>query len=148
MAEPRQYRNPYTELAKALRSSLALKRKAGWSRIIGAGFVAEDIADAFVGPGERVFFTFQDGRKWVAAIPELNLRETEELIIWAEAKDASVDLEAVRPLLPTQEPEGPPYSSGPCEGMSHVPIHVPHSGHRPAGHRCGEGHLHCFRCIS
>lgn len=37
------YKSEETQMLKALRMSRALKEKAGWSREIGAGFIAEDI---------------------------------------------------------------------------------------------------------
>lgn len=134
------------ELVKALRMSLAMKKKSGWSRDVSAGFIAEDIKDSFIAQHEKgsVFFEFQDARKWVAEIRDLNVRELEELILWAEAKDSGVDIETVRTAL-HQAP--PPLPGDTCKGYENIPIHVPHSGHRPAGHRCGEGHVHCFRCL-
>lgn len=85
------YKNQYTELLKVVHNSLTLKRKAGWSRNVSAGFIAEDIKNAFVATKEGtslIFFEFGDGRRWYAHPGELNLRETEELVKWAELKAA------------------------------------------------------------
>lgn len=94
-----EYRSRYTQLLKAIHNSLTLKRKAGWSRNIGAGFIADDIEDAFVATKEGtslIFIEFKDDRRWYAHPGELNLRETEELAKWAELRAAEEETEKVR----------------------------------------------------
>jgi hypothetical protein len=43
------YKSEETHMLKALRMSRALKEKAGWSREIGAGFIAEDMTEMKLG---------------------------------------------------------------------------------------------------
>ncbi len=76
------YKSEETHMLKALRMSRALKEKAGWSREIGAGFIAEDITDMKI-VDKDIHFTFSWGEQTIA-IKDLNLRETEEAIKFLE----------------------------------------------------------------
>lgn len=51
------YKSEETHMLKALRMSRALKEKAGWSRQIGAGFIAEDMTELKL-VGKDIHFTF------------------------------------------------------------------------------------------
>lgn len=76
------YKSEETQMLKALRMSRALKEKAGWSREMGAGFIAEDITEMKI-VGKDIHFTFGWGEQTIA-IKDLNLRETEESIKFLE----------------------------------------------------------------
>ena len=76
------YKSEETHMLKALRMSKALKEKAGWSRLIGAGFIVEDITKMNLS-GKDIHFTFGWGEQTIA-IKDLNLRETEEAIKFLE----------------------------------------------------------------
>jgi hypothetical protein len=79
--------NKYTtksRLLKILRNSRTQKKKAGWSREMGAGFVAEDIISVAPDSG-GLFFVFSWGTQTIP-VQELNLRETEEAIKFLEKK--------------------------------------------------------------
>lgn len=101
-----EYKSRYTYLLKMARQSLAIKKKAGWSRDIGAGWTKEDIVDlrpiakggGGICPtcGQRIpeeataSFTLVDHvGEYTMTMKDLNLRETEEVVKWlidAEAK--------------------------------------------------------------
>lgn len=76
------YKSEETQMLKALRMSRALKEKAGWSRNIGAGFIAEDITKMRM-DNKDIHFTFGYGEQTII-IKDLNLRETEEAIKFLE----------------------------------------------------------------
>lgn len=93
---PNNYRTPYSKLIGALKNSATKKHHAGWSRAVGAGFIAEDINDVrYISSKEqglykgesRISFGFTWGRQTIP-IGDLNLRETEEALKWAEKKEA------------------------------------------------------------
>ncbi len=76
------YKSEETHMLKSLRMSRALKEKAGWSRVIGAGFIVEDITKMNM-VDKDIHFTFGWGEQTIA-IKDLNLRETEEAIKFLE----------------------------------------------------------------
>ena len=81
---------PQTRMLKALRMSAKIKIKSGWSRDIGAGFIAVDIQnmqllDKVNTPSYQIRFTFTWGNQDIP-IADLNLRETEEAIKWLELR--------------------------------------------------------------
>lgn len=81
-----KWRTPYSQLIKALKNSAIKKRKAGWSDQVGAGFIPSDITSVrHTKNGLRIRFG------WCAPqttkIKDLNLRETERILDWAERKE-------------------------------------------------------------
>lgn len=69
-------------LLKMLHMSLISKRKAGWSREVGAGFVAEDLDHVHVNWQSKttIHIHLKFGDCIEIALKDLNLREVEELI--------------------------------------------------------------------
>jgi hypothetical protein len=89
-----EWRSEHTEILRRLRASLTVKKKLGWSRNIGAGFVAEDLCGVQYLGSTKVIRIFM-GEEMIGpntliydihSIADLNLRETEELIKWLEEK--------------------------------------------------------------
>lgn len=86
MHRPAEWGNPWTTLLKAVGMSIALKREMGWSRNVGAGFIADDIQAAVHVRPHGVRMTLFSGWTKVLDLMDLNLRETEELQTWARAQ--------------------------------------------------------------
>jgi hypothetical protein len=75
-----RYRNDYTKILRKLISSFTAKKRHGWKREIGCGFLAEEIESIKIISKKLLLFNFNFDRKQEIEIPELNLRETEEAI--------------------------------------------------------------------
>lgn len=75
-----KFRSERTELLKILRASRTAKKKAGWSRLVGSGFVDEDIESIKKVTKHVLKFKFKFGHTQNIKVNELNLRETEEAI--------------------------------------------------------------------
>lgn len=78
-----QWRSDKTKMLRALRNSKTLKEKFGWSRKIGAGFIAEDITDVVLN-ADKSITVITEAFNLTQKPGEFNLRETEELIKWLE----------------------------------------------------------------
>jgi len=95
------FQSDYTYILGSLRMSRNNKIKHGWSRENGAGFICEDISD--VKRSEQITETVRNGEvikttkkkaitiimdeghtEHQTTVPELNLRETEEMIKFCE----------------------------------------------------------------
>lgn len=76
----RKFKSPLTRLAGALRMSMTQKKKCGWSREVGAGFIKDDVQDVIPVGKSAVTVHFNWGGVQTMAISDLNLRETEELL--------------------------------------------------------------------
>lgn len=78
-----------TQFIGAVKTRIQSRQKAFWSRIIGAGFIAEDIWCVWPEDNMR-FFSMKTGgasgihRSW--NIDDLNLRELDELLQWLTAQ--------------------------------------------------------------
>jgi len=79
-----KFRSSRTELLKILRASRTAKQKAGWSRLIGARFVDEDISSIEKFTKHILKFKFKFGYTQNINVNELNLRETDEAIKFLE----------------------------------------------------------------
>jgi len=79
-----KFKSKKTELLKILRASRTAKEKAGWSRLVGAGFVDEDIDSVEKVTKHLLKFKFRFGHTQNIRVNELNLRETEEAIKFLE----------------------------------------------------------------
>ena len=82
------YQSDRTKLLKMLRASLTMKKKKGWSRDVGAGFIAEDIKSVILNPDKTVTIKSHYGLHHNPrySMWSLNLRETEELLRYVEQK--------------------------------------------------------------
>lgn len=82
------WKSDSTKLLRMLRMSLAMKRKKGWSRDTGCGFIAEDVKDVRLNVDKTVniVFHWSDDRASKFSMWSLNLRETEELLRYTEKK--------------------------------------------------------------
>ena len=80
------WRDDRTKLLRMLRMSLAMKRKKGWSRDIGCGFIAEDVKDVRLNEDKTVDIVFHwSGDRWSKfSMYSLNLGEAEELLKYVE----------------------------------------------------------------
>lgn len=80
--------NKRNAMLKALRMSYYQKSKNGWSNETGAGFIAEDLVEVGCDVDEqgKIIIDLKNNGDdwWTVRIPELNLRETKELIIFLE----------------------------------------------------------------
>ena len=79
-----KFKSKKTELLKILRASRTAKKKAGWSRLVGAGFIEEDIDSIDKVTKHVLRFKFKFGHSQNIPVRELNLRETEEAIKFLE----------------------------------------------------------------
>ena len=75
--------NDKTRALRALGQGIERKTKAGWSRATGAGFIKDDIREAtYYGYGKFKLYLFDErpyGHEQIIKIPDMSLRETEEL---------------------------------------------------------------------
>lgn len=90
-----KFKSKATELIKILGASRTAKRKAGWSRMVGAGFISQDIKDIERISGNVLKFSFKDGHVQNIKVPDLNLRETEEALLFAEWLDIKLQESAL-----------------------------------------------------
>jgi len=74
-----------SKMLRMLRNSKSLKEKYGWSRDVGAGFVEADLTDATLLTENRILIEFPGWNQKVKT-GDLNLRETEELILFIEGR--------------------------------------------------------------
>jgi len=81
-----KFKSPYHRLQKILSSSMSIKKKAGWSRDVGAGFIKNDIKSVVLYPDNsfKIVFKWDHEQKFKAG--DLNLRETEELLKWVKER--------------------------------------------------------------
>lgn len=79
-----KFKSEKTELLKILRASRTVKEKAGWSRLVGAGFICDDIDSIKKVTKHVLKFKFKFGHTQNIRVNELNLRETEEAIRFLE----------------------------------------------------------------
>ena len=79
-----KFKTKRSELLRILRASRTAKKKAGWSRLVGAGFVDEDIDSIEKFTKHILKFKFKFGHTQNINVNELNLRETEEAIKFLE----------------------------------------------------------------
>lgn len=77
------YKNNLSQLTKAVRHSLSLKKKSGWSRMAGPGFLAEEIISAIW--FEKKVTVRTPAYEITAPLLDFNLRETEELLKWIQS---------------------------------------------------------------
>jgi hypothetical protein len=88
------FQSSETALLKRLKNSLAVKQKSGYSREVGAGFVAEDLRDIYQDiSGEIIVSTEAFNQRM--HIRDINLRETEEAIRFVQIKIATAKLAEV-----------------------------------------------------
>lgn len=75
----------YVRLGAALKDSVSMKRRSGWSDRVSVGFIMEDITDVTVDKTDDRIITIKTPafEMWIT-LPELNLRETEELLRYIE----------------------------------------------------------------
>lgn len=83
-------------LLKILKNSLNNKRKAGWERNIGAGFIKEDIIDIdvftktksswilIIKMGPKKAKNYREALTLITDVKNLNIRETEEALKWVQ----------------------------------------------------------------
>jgi len=83
---PKGRKSLYTRLLGALRMSEHNKKKHGWSRDVGAGFIVDDLLDIEPVGKSSVRLKFGWGGEQTTPIPQLNLRETEEAIKFLKHK--------------------------------------------------------------
>ena len=109
----RHFKSPITKALKVLRMSSAFKRKNGWSREVGAGFIKEDIMEAkivelphpeMIGLTINGFEITTQGFKTTILVRELNLRETEELLKWFEEYEKKQQITQLENALKTRKP--------------------------------------------
>ena len=74
-----QFKTDNTRILKMLTASYTAKQKAGWSRFVGAKFIADDIMKIRFLANGFLRFVFGWGAQEML-VRELNLRETEEAI--------------------------------------------------------------------
>ena len=79
------WKNADSKMLRMLRNSKTLKIKNGWSRNVGAGFVDADLTDATLLTENRILIEFPGWNQKVKT-GDLNLRETEELILFLEGR--------------------------------------------------------------
>jgi hypothetical protein len=89
-----EWKDAETQLLRILRNSRAVKVKSGYSRSVGAGFIAEDIKSISLNSDRSLHFKFGWGQQSIFS-RDLNLRETEEAIKWLRIKQATGKLEEV-----------------------------------------------------
>ena len=82
------WKSDKTKLLRMLRMSIAMKRKEGWSRDTGCGFIAQDVKEYRLNKDKTIDlqFGFSDGRWSKFSMYSLNLREAEELLKYMEEK--------------------------------------------------------------
>jgi hypothetical protein len=83
-------------LLKQLKMSRAVKVKSGYSRNIGAGFIAEDIEQIKPVSNRKIHVKTYGLNGQNLNLPEINLRETEELIKFLELKIAEDKLKKTK----------------------------------------------------
>lgn len=69
----------------AVKTRIASRQKAAWSRFIGAGFIAEDIERCWPDWNMDSFTLHYSGNMGLMKLSQLNLRELEELQKYLEA---------------------------------------------------------------
>jgi hypothetical protein len=82
MRSPYSYKSERTHLIKAIKQSLSVKKKAGWSRDTGPGFICEDILSVRL-EGKNIQIT-TSAFKMSTPSSEFNLRETKEILKFLE----------------------------------------------------------------
>lgn len=110
MANKRIYEG-HVLVKKVLKMSLHLKKKAGWARDVGCGFLKEEIDDILYGEvmqldylryrerkaKERVLTVHLTENRVLQYPPDsFNLRETEEMLSWAIDKVKEEKIEKIR----------------------------------------------------
>jgi hypothetical protein len=85
------FKSPDVALLRRLRNSFAVKKKSGYSRLVSAGFIADDLKDIYQDISGEIIVSTEafNQRMW---IKDLNLRETEEAIKFVEIKIAKQGL--------------------------------------------------------
>lgn len=79
------WKNDTTKLLRILRASKKVKEKNKWSKKVGAGFIFDDIENVQL-HGDKSFTLSFAGVTQVLRANELNLRETNELILFLERR--------------------------------------------------------------
>jgi len=76
------FKSENTRLIKSLRMSITGKKKSGWSREVGVGFVKDDIKSIHYlnDYSKKLLIRFNWNAVLLVFIDELNLRETEEAL--------------------------------------------------------------------
>jgi hypothetical protein len=86
-----RFKDELSELSYMVKRSLAAKKRGGWSRDTGSGFIAADVRHVVA--GERgssasvgIYFAWEPRGHEPAwfALSDLSLREVEELNLWVE----------------------------------------------------------------
>jgi len=81
-----KWKDEKAQMLRIFRNSKTLKEKNGWSRNVGAGFIAADVLSIDLLADKTLVFEFEWGRQPLK-VDELNLRETEEAIKFLEGNE-------------------------------------------------------------
>lgn len=81
------------EFKGAVKTRIADRQKALWSRFIGAGFIMEDLEMIWPESNMRFFSVKFQGQRdhSYRQLPDLNLRELDELLKWLESVEAVLE---------------------------------------------------------